>query len=454
MRWNRRASRRPPESVRSGPAGPPDRWIVARPVAQFMIIGLAGLLTVGLATLIAAQRIGEREAITDARTTALVAAQDRVEPVVTDGLLTGDPAAIEQIDTVVGRDVIDATLVRVKIWDASGRILYSDEPRLIGSTYALGDDEVEAIDSGLIQADVSDLTKPENRFEQSYHKLLEVYLPIRAPGGERLLFEAYYRYDVVSASANRIWRSFAPITLGALLILELLQIPLAYGLARQLRQRQQEREALLRSALDASDVERRRIASDLHDGVVQDLAGVTFHLAGAARDRSTPPETAALLEDAASSVRASVTGLRSLLVDIYPPDLEERGLESAVTELIAGIGTAELSASLDASHLPDELSSQVSTLLYRATREALRNVVQHAHATTVAVTLGADAEHAWIAVVDDGVGFEPEVAEDRAAEGHFGLRGLDGLARDLGGHLTVRGLPEGGTSVELEVPIS
>jgi two-component system, NarL family, sensor kinase len=431
-----------------------DRWIVARPVAQFAVIGLAGLFTVGLATLVASQRIGEREAITDVRTTTLVKAQGGVEPVVTNALPSGDPAAVARVATVVQRDVIDASLVRVKIWNASGKIVYSNEPRLIGATYKLGDNELAALRGGLIQAGVSDLTQPENRFERNYHKLLEVYLPIRTPNGERLLFEAYFRFDVVSASADRIWRSFAPVALGALLVLELLQIPLAYGLARQLRQRQQEREGLLRRALEASDVERRRIASDLHDGVVQDLTGVTFTLAGAARAGSTPAETAELLENAAGSVRNSVTGLRSLLVDIYPPDLEEQGLEVAISELLNGIEDAGLKPSLDASLLSARLPIAVSTLLYRATREALRNVVKHASAHTVDVTVGADAERAWLAVVDDGVGFEPREPNDLAAEGHFGLRGLDGLARDLNGQLTVRDRSSGGTAVELEVPLT
>jgi two-component system, NarL family, sensor kinase len=419
-----------------------------------MVIGLAGLFTVGLATLVASQRIGEREAITDARTTTLVRAQGRVEPVVTNTLPAGDPAAVRTVAAIVDHDVIDADLVRVKIWNASGRIVYSNEPRLIGATYTLGDDELAALHSGLIEAGVSDLSKPENRFERSYHKLLEVYLPIRTPNGDRLLFEAYYRYDVVSASADRIWRSFAPVALGALVVLELLQIPLAWSLARQLRQRQQEREGLLLRALESSDVERRRIASDLHDGVVQDLTGVTFTLAGAARAQSMPPEAASLLDDAAGSVRTSVTGLRSLLVDIYPPDLEQLGLESAISELLSGIGDAGLSRTFDASQLAGSLPDPVATLLYRAAREALRNVATHARASSVDVTLGSDAEHAWLAVVDDGVGFEPEAAEQRAAEGHFGLRGLDGLARDLGGRLTVRARDGGGTAVELEVPLA
>jgi two-component system, NarL family, sensor kinase len=431
-----------------------ERWIVARPVAQFALIGLAGLITVGIATLVASQRIGQREAITDVRTTALVRAQGLVEPAVTNTLATGDPAAVAAVGRAVEHGVIDATLVRVKIWTANGTIVYSNEPRLVGSTFQLEDDELAALHSGLITAGVSNLDKPENRYEVGYHKLLEVYLPIRSPNGQRLLFEAYFRFDVVSASANRIWRSFAPVSLGALIVLALIQIPLAYSLARRLRQRQEEREALLTQALDASDVERRRIAADLHDGVVQDLTGVTYNLAGAARERSTPPETAALLDDAAESVRASVTGLRSLLVELYPPDLGGESLATALSDLLGPVSDAGMTASYDSSALTQPLSTPVATLLYRAAREALRNVVAHAHASTVQVSVGADAEHAWLRITDDGIGVAPGMVESRAAEGHLGLRTLTDQVNGMDGRLRVKDGPAGGTVVELEVPLS
>src|SRR5207248_1277076 len=94
-----------------------------------------------------------------------------------------------------------------------------------------------------------------------------------------LLFEAYFRYDAVTAGGRRSWNDFAPIMLVALIGLEALQIPLAWSMARRVRAGQQRQEVLLRRAIHASDAERRRIASDLHDGVVQDLASVSYSLA-------------------------------------------------------------------------------------------------------------------------------------------------------------------------------
>lgn len=428
--------------------------VVAVPVIQFALIGLAAVVIVGLATATASRRVGQREAITDARTTTLIKAQGLVEPLVTNGLAVGDPAAVATVANVVEHNVIDSSLVRVKIWSANGTILYSDAHQLEGAKYGLEPDEVRTLRDGLIAADVSDLSKPENRYERAFGKLLEVYLPIRTPDGSRLLFEAYYRYDAVSVAGSRIWRSFAPVSVGSLVALELLQIPLAWSLATRLRQRQRERERLLQRALDASDVERRRIASDLHDGVVQDLVGVTFSLAGAARDENLPAGAAGMLEAASESVRASITTLRSTLVDIYPPDLAELGLPAALRDLAGDASTNGLDVRVNAPDLPRSLPRPVAALLYRAAREALRNVERHAGASGAIVSAGAGRSSAWVSIVDDGAGFDPDILDARAAEGHLGLRGLQGVVRDAGGLLRVESQPGRGTTVFVEVPVS
>ncbi len=422
-----------------------------------MLAGLVAVLIVGFATAIASRRIGEREAIVDARTTALVRAQGVVEPAVTDGLLTRDPAAVAKavakVKAVVESAVIDKSLVRVKIWTRAGVIVYSDEPRLEGLRYQLGADEIAAIDAGRIEADVSDLTAPENRFERSQGKLLEVYLPIRTPNGQRLLFEAYFRYEAVSAAGARIWRSFAPISLGALIVLELIQVPFAWSLARRLRQRQREREALLRQALDASDLERRRIAADLHDGVVQDLTGVAYALTGAARQPNLPTETARELERSATGVRTGVKALRSLLVEIYPPNLAEIGLASALTDLVARAELRDLTATLDTAHLREPLPGPIAALLYRCAQEGLRNVFSHSRARSVVVRVATEQTRAVLDVRDDGVGFDVGRVGSNVARGHFGLQGVHDLVRAAGGTTAVRSSPGNGTELHVEVPL-
>lgn len=430
------------------------RSTVALQVGQFALAGIVALGIVGLGTTIAARRVGEREAITEARSIAVARAQGSVTPVLTDGILDGDSAAVSAVSRVVEQSVLDDSLVRVKLWNASGKIVYSDEKRLIGNTYQLGADEEASLRTGAIEADVSDLTKPENRYETSFGQLLEVYLPIYTPSGAAVLFEAYFRYDAVLASGSRLWGAFAPVALGALVLLQCVQLPLAWSLAHRLRQRVNERERLLQHALDASDVERRTIAADLHDGVVQDLAGVAYALSGRARSLGDgDPADAEVLESSAEQVRDSIKALRSLLVEIYPPNLEQEGLESAVGDLAATAAARGLTTEVDASGLSVPVPAAVAQLLYRATQESLRNVVRHAGARSVKVRLACDGAIAGVDVVDDGRGYDTADAATHAAEGHLGLRGLAGLVEDAGGSMQVDSTLGEGTRVHVEVPV-
>lgn len=363
------------------------------------------------------------------------------------------PAAIERVDDVVRGDVLDDSLVRVKIWTASGRIVYSDEPALIGTTWELGADEQDAMVTGRIVAEVSDLSEPKNEFERDAGTLLEVYLPVRSPAGEVLLFEAYYRYSLVTAQGDRLWRSFAPISLGALVMLELVQLPLAWSLARRLRQRMREREALLHRTLEASDVERRQIASDLHDGVVQDLAGVALALSAASRRPNDVDGDAEVIRESEESVRRSIRDLRSLLVDIYPPNFDEVSLTSGLTDLLTRADEQGVNATLDTESLRDPLPDSVARLIYRAAQEGLRNVLNHAEASTVTVRVGTEGTDAFVEVIDDGRGFDPAVVAESHSSGHVGLSALRGLVADAGGSMVLEPAGGGGTTLRATVPL-
>jgi signal transduction histidine kinase len=445
---------RPTSSVRSRAKPGSGRWLLAAQVGQFALAGLVALAIVGLATAVASRRVGEREAVSDARTTTVSKAKGLVEPAIKEGLLHGDPTARAELDDVVQHDVLDhRNLLRVKLWTKSGRIIYSDEKRLVDQRYTLGEDEKDAIATGRIVAEVSDLNQPENRYERALgQKLLEVYLPVHSPNGTPLLFEGYYTYDSVSASGSRLWRSFAPITLGALVALELVQIPLAYSLARRLRLRQLEREALLQRAIDASEVERRQIASDLHDGVVQDLAGVAYGLSAAARDERAAD--GAQLEQSAETVRESVRALRSLIVDLYPPNLREEGLESALQDLTDRARERGVPTSLDVDEPVRDVPDRVAGLLYRSAQEGLRNVVDHAQAKTARLEVSLVDHTAMLELADDGRGFDEQLLAERVAAGHVGLKALRGLLSDAGGSLEVDSRPGEGTTMRVRVPLS
>src|SRR5437588_7115846 len=432
------------------------RKSVATSVTQFVLAGLAAVVLISAGTIYIVRRNATSEAIRNARDIAGIDGHAVAEPMLADGVLTDDPTALARLNTVVHERILSERVVRVKVWTPDGRIVYSDEPRLIGQTFDLGSGERAALRTGKIDADLSNLDEPENRYERPYNKLLEVYVPVHTTGGQKLLFETYLRYSSITASGRHIWGSFAPVMVGGLLLLFLVQVPLAWSMARGLRQGQEERERLLQRAIDASDAERRRVARDLHDGVVQSLAGVSYSLA-AASDRldgaENGVEVGAALRQAAADTRRSMRDLRSLIIEIAPPNLHQEGLDNAVGELIAPLAAEGVDTTVDIDDTA-ATTPEAQTLLYRIAQEAVRNVAAHAHATRLSVSLARDNGHARLVVADDGRGFSPDRLEQRREEGHLGLTLLTGLVAEAGGRLIVDSTPGIGTRLEAEVPVA
>jgi signal transduction histidine kinase len=424
---------------------------LARLLLQFGASGLVVLLIVAVGATYAFRRVGEDESVRDAGEVTALIGGSVIEPHLRDSIIHGDPKAIAELDRAVRSGVIHNPFVRVKLWTSTGRIVYSDEPRLIGAKYALDADSKKSLATGRVIAGISDLSKPENRFEQPRRKLLEVYAPVTTPSGQRLLFETYLSLKAVQASARRIWVAFAPALVLGLLLLWLVQVPLAASLTRRLREAQAEREGLLLRSLDASDNERRRIASDLHDGVVQHLAGTAFTLAGVA-ERAHDRDLRGVLQEAAASTRRAVRELRSLLVEIYPPNLHTAGVEAALSDLLARAAARGAATGLEVGD-GVALSPEQEQLVFRTAQEALRNVTAHADAATITVTLTAADGTYELAVTDDGRGFDREQRMRQRRRAHIGLSLLEDRARDLGAELEVTSAPGAGTRITLRGPL-
>jgi signal transduction histidine kinase len=425
---------------------------VARAVLMFALLGLVVLALVGVAGTLVLRRLATDQALDQAREFTALSARI-VERRVTDGLLTGDARATGAVASAVTGFVIggEGPVVRVKIWTAAGEIVYSDETRLIGEMYRLGDEQHEALQGGGVSAELSDLDEPENRFERQYVDLLEVYTPIHTPKGTPLLFETYQRFSSVANSEGELIATFAPVLVVALIAFAVLEIPLAWALARRVRNAQIDRERYLQRALDASTLERRRIARDLHDGPVQELTGVAMQLAASAETMHDEPSRGAL-RDAAAAARSSIRTLRSATVGIYPPNLRQAGLGPALSDLTARLQREGLDVSLDVDP-PNGFGPDVDEILYRACQEALRNVEAHAAASRVHVVAREEAGSAVIEVADDGSGIDASRLPEARAAGHLGLQMVAELARDAGGSLSVLPRDGGGTLIRLEVPV-
>ena len=241
-----------------------------------------------------------------------------------------DPASAGgDLELVMGNRLADGSLRHVKLWDDDGRIIWADDEDLIGQRFELEEDVAVLFGTTEVTAEVSDLSREENVAERDEGELLEVYAGVFDADGAPLVFEAYLPVDRMEDDARTIVVAFVPLVVGALVLFLAVVCPWPCpepdGRARPGRAGQ-----MMRHALFASDLERRRIAADLHDGVIQDLAGLGYVLPTVTRQlgpdgTSDGPRCVLEARDRAC-IRHVAAMLRSLMTDLYPPDLEGDGL--------------------------------------------------------------------------------------------------------------------------------
>jgi nitrate/nitrite-specific signal transduction histidine kinase len=196
--------------------------------------------------------------------------------------------------------------------------------------------------------------------------------------------------------------------------------------------------------------ERNRLARDLHDSVTQALYGVTLCAEAAARHlRVGDADMAANhLREIQSTTHEALREMRLLIFELRPPILKRDGLTAALqTRLDAVEGRFGLSVTF-VGNGNGRLSPELEEGLYRVAQEALNNVLKHARASEVTVSLNRNQETVCLEIVDDGVGFDLATARDR---GGFGLRCMEERTTELGGKLQVKSSPGEGTKVKVEV---
>ena len=435
------ASRPAPGRARATLEEMPDDSSLGKPylsvrgaVLVFVLSGLGAVVLIGIAVVLLARHEARDDAVRGARDLAVAEARSTVEPMLTDAVVHNEPAAQRALDETVRERVLSDRIVRVKVWTGDGTVVYSDEPRLIGRTFGLDASEQQALATSGTHAELSDLAKPENQYENSFGKLLEVYVGTHTKSGTPVLYESYLSYSSVDAAGRRTLTGLLPALIGGLAILFMVQVPLAWSLARRVERSRAKEQRLLRSSLEAVDTERRHIAADLHDGVVQSLVGTSLSITAGADEakRAGMPALGERLDTAAGDLRQGVRDLRSLIVAIAPPRLHDEGLAAALDDLVSPLAARGMEATLRVDG-DLELPTRTETLLYRGAQEALRNVVRHAGARTVDVSIEHSDGVVRLAVEDDGVGFSPELMAERRTARHVGLRLLDELANGAGG---------------------
>jgi two-component system, NarL family, sensor kinase len=438
-------------AFRKPPRVPSDPRTSGTPVAAFA--GVALLFTVALAALsgVLARSVGNAEASRSLENLALVTAAAVVPTLDEPSATSGRGAARPTGATALAKA---GPLVRIKVWDASGRVVWSDEPRLVGGVFPLGTAKQRALRDGAVGSAVPDGESPGNRYERGMGPLREAYVGVRDADGTPLLVDVFARDDDATIAAWQVWLHFAPATLAAMLLLQLVAVPYLWRLARRLRAAQEAEEGLRQAATQAAETERRRIAGELHDHVVQDLTGLAYEL-DAARLRGGPRarDDVQLLAGTAAGLRRSIGDLRAVLASLMRPRPPSDGLWRALNGLGEPLRAAGIRVRVRTSE-PEDVPPPVAALLYRCAEEAFRNVAAHSRASTVDVTVQVDKDHVTMSVDDDGRGFDAGRLEERGAAGHLGLRALGELIRGSGGSLAASSAPGQGTRLEIRVPLT
>jgi signal transduction histidine kinase len=208
------------------------------------------------------------------------------------------------------------------------------------------------------------------------------------------------------------------------------------------------------AAVDSAEAERRRIERDLHDGAQQRLVALAANL-GSAReklDRGEVEEGRVMVAVAHEEAKSALREIRDLVRGIHPVILEDRGLDAALSSVVA---RSPIPVALDVA-VAERPSPAVESAAYFVVNEALTNVTRHAMATRAHVSIARAGGRLVIEVRDDGIGGAELLTQDEATSrgqaGGSGLRGLRDRVAGLGGTMYVISPPGGPTTISVELP--
>jgi signal transduction histidine kinase len=208
------------------------------------------------------------------------------------------------------------------------------------------------------------------------------------------------------------------------------------------------RQMLLKNMTSVADRERKRFVTDLHDDAMQKLTAAELQLA-----RLTPGKGIdhSILEDVLALLRQTESALRRLIFDVRPPALEgQNGLAQSLRDRMAMLAASGIQHELEVD-IPEELSTDVRSTIFRQVAEAIGNAERHSRATLVKTSLTVQEGGVLGVVEDNGQGFV--VAERSNIPGHLGLLALKERALMAGGRYKIESRPGAGTRIEFWVPL-
>lgn len=225
-------------------------------------------------------------------------------------------------------------------------------------------------------------------------------------------------------------------------------------LLKAANEQHEQLRALSAKLVDAQETERQALTIELHDRVGQNLTGLSINLQNmkAWLSNESAKTLATKFDDAQALVEHITRQIRDIMAELHPPELEDYGLAVALetyAERAASLGNLELIADLP-DLAPPPLPSDISIALFRAAQEAISNVLKHANATQLEVSLEESDGRIRLRVEDNGQGFEPDAASQKEAP-TWGLKIMRERIESISGKVQIESEPGRGTRVTFEV---
>ena len=206
----------------------------------------------------------------------------------------------------------------------------------------------------------------------------------------------------------------------------------------------QQKLSISNALIQGEEIERKRIARDLHDGLGSMLSGLKMHLSLADRDnRENKPDINEMLND-------SIKELRNISQNLLPESLMKLGLEHALKDLCASHSSLKTAVEFQYLIKKSNLPQHLEIMIYRIIQELLNNALKYAKASQILVSCSQNKDVFFITVEDDGIGFNVKHAEKR--EG-MGLRNIKNRVAFLNGKLEIDSVINKGTSTYIELKI-
>lgn len=219
------------------------------------------------------------------------------------------------------------------------------------------------------------------------------------------------------------------------------------------REREELRAELFRKIVAAQEAERQRIARDLHDETGQSLTAIGMGLRGLSDELKSRRGQTDTLHELQVLTSDSLRELQRIISDLRPAHLDDLGLSATLRWYASRLQEmARLKIKVDIEGEEHDLDETVKIAIFRIIQEALNNIIKHAQASSVSVSLDYKEKSAYILVRDNGIGFDMDAVKNRIGRVSLGLAGMAERAALLGGTVEVHSRRNYGTEVEAVIP--